>query len=552
MLYLLLYKNSNPKTGEDPMKRSLFFATTLLLFLAFNFLTGCTQKTKYDIIIKSGTIIDGTGKAELIADIGIAGDQIVEIGTIPENKGKSIIDATGLCVVPGFIDVHTHVDRKIAEEPTVKNYLLQGVTTAVGGNCGASEYPLSELFTQLEEKGIAINFATYVGHNTVRKQVMGQGDQAPTADEMAQMQQLVKQEMEAGAIGFSTGLSYVPGIYSTTEEIIELVKMTAPFNGIYATHLRNQGRQIQQAIEEAIRIGREAAVTVDISHIKLAEEAVWSKYHLITGPIEKARNQGMRVYMDQYPYTATSSGFTSSFPGWAVAGGHDSLLERLEDPKKYQQIKTAIIEKRLTSERDIDKLKTIYVAYNENHHEYEGNNLAEILDMLGREKTVSNGSDLIIEMQKTDRPRGVFFQMAELDVAELMKKPYNMIGSDGKIEISGVEVPHPRAYGTFPRVIGKYVRDEAVLTLPGAIRKMTSLSAEAMGFEKRGLLKKGYFADIVIFDLAKIQDKATFENPHQYPKGIRWVIVNGKIAAEDGEVVERNGGRILYGMGRNL
>jgi len=532
------------------MKRILFLLTALIIFSILIFITGCIQTKKHDIIIKSGKIVDGTGNPEFIGDIGIDGDRIVEIGTIPENKGKSIIDAEGLCVVPGFIDVHTHVDRKIASEPTVKNYLLQGVTTVVGGNCGASEYPLSELFTQLEETGIAINFATYVGHNTVREQVMGEGDRAPTAEEIAQMQQLVKQEMEAGAIGFSTGLSYVPGIYSTTEEIIELVKMTSPFDGIYATHLRNQGEHIKQAIEEAIRIGREAGVTVDVSHIKLAEEAVWGKYHLITDPIENAQKQGMRVYMDQYPYTATSSGFTSSFPGWAVAGGHDSLLERLKDPEKYQLIKAAIIERRLTSARGIDKLSTIYVAYNENHHEYEGKNLAEILDMLGREKTVSNGADLIIEMEKTDRPRGIFFQMAEEDVATLMQKPYNMIASDGKIEIPGVEVPHPRAYGTFPRVIARYVRDGAVLTLPDVIRKMTSLPAEAMNFEKRDLLKKGYFADIVIFDLDKIQDTATFENPHQYPEGIKWVIVNGRIAAEDGKVVAKNSGKILYGKGR--
>jgi len=532
------------------MTRKSGLVVLIVYCFLFTLFTGCIQSKKYDLIIKSGKIVDGTGNPEFIGDIGIAGDRIVEIGTIPENRGKRIIDAEGLYVAPGFIDVHTHVDRKIASEPTVKNYLLQGVTTVVGGNCGGSEYPLSQLFNQLEEQGIAINFATYLGHNTVREQVMGEGDRAPTAEEMAQMQQLVKQEMEAGAIGFSTGLSYVPGIYSTTEEIIELVKMTSPFDGIYATHLRNQGKHIKQAIEEAIRIGREAGVTVDISHIKLAEEAVWGKYHLITDPIENAQKQGMKVYMDQYPYTATSSGFTSSFPGWAVAGGHDSLLERLKDPEKYQQIKAAIIERRLTSERGIDKLSTIYVAYNENHHEYEGKNLAEILDLLGREKTISNGADLIIEMQKTDRPRGIFFQMAEEDVAELMKKPYNMIGSDGKIEIPGIEVTHPRAYGTFPRVIARYVRDQAVLKLPDAIRKMTSLPAEAMNFEQRGLLKKGYFADIVIFDLDKIQDTATFENPHQYPNGIHWVIVNGKIAAEDGAIVGKNGGRILYGSGK--
>lgn len=524
---------------------------SILLSLVLIFISSFVKaKEKYDLIIKSGKILDGTDKEEYTGDIGIIGNRIVKIGKVPEEQGRQVINVSGLHVVPGFIDVHTHVDRKIASEPTVKNYLLQGVTTTVGGNCGGSEYPISELFTQLEEQGIAINFATYVGHNTIREQVMGEGDRAPTADEISQMQQLVKQEMEAGAIGFSTGLSYVPGRYSTTEEIIELVKMIAPFNGIYATHLRNQGEQIKEAIEEAIRIGREAGVTVDISHIKLAEETVWGKYHLITDPIENAQKQGMRVYMDQYPYTATSSGFTSSFPGWAVAGGHDSLLERLKGPEKCQQIKAAIIERRLTSERGIEKLRTIYVAYNENHHEYEGKNLTEILDILGREKTVSNGADLIIEMQKTDRPRGIFFQMADEDVAKLMQKQYNMIASDGKIEIPGVEVPHPRAYGTFPRVIAKYVRDEGVLSLPEAIRKMTSLPARAMGFEKRGVLKKSNYADIVIFDFEKIKDTATFEKPHQYPTGIHWVIVNGRIAAHDGEIVEKNGGRILYGNGK--
>ncbi len=325
--------------------------------------------------------------------------------------------------------------------------------------------------------------------------------------------------------------------------------MIAPYHGRYASHIRNQGLHIKDAIEEAIRIGREAGVPVQISHIKLANDAIWGQYQLITGPIENARQQGMTVFMDQYPYTATSSGFTSSFPGWAVAGGHDSLVQRLADPEKYQRIKDAVIQRRLTSERGIDKLNTIYVAFNKNHHEYEGKNLAEILDLLGREKAVSNGADLIIKMEKNDRPRGIFFQMADEDVAMLMKKPYNMIASDGKIEFPGVEVPHPRAYGTFPRVIAKYVRDEGMLSLAEAIRKMTSLPAQAMGFEKRGVLKKGNYADIVIFDFDKIKDSATFENPHQYPQGIQWVIVNGKVAAQDGAIVEKSGGRILYGRG---
>jgi len=528
------------------------YKLTILIFICiFTIFTGSTQITpSYDILIKSGKIINGTGNPWFFSDIGIIGERIVKIGKNLGSDAKKIVNAKDLYVVPGFIDVHTHVDRKIASNPEVVNYLLQGVTTVVGGNCGGSQFPLSELFTTLETRGIAINFASLIGHNTIRRKVMGNGNRTPTSDELSHMQELVKQEMLAGAIGFSTGLAYIPGRYSTTGEIIELVKMIQPLDGIYATHIRNQGKRIKQAIDEAIRIGREAGVAVEISHIKLASEDVWGRYHLITDAIEKARQQGFEIYMDQYPYTATSSGFTSSFPGWAVAGGHDSLLMRLESPGKYQKIKKSIIRKRLTSKSGIDKLKTIYVSNNINHSEYEGKNLSEILDLLGREKTVPNGAALIIEMQKTDHPRGVFFQMAKKDVATLMQKPYNMIASDGKVEIPGVQVPHPRAYGTFPRVLAKYVRESDVLSLPDAIRKMTSLPAQAMGFNERGILKPGMYADIVIFNAEKVQDTATFEKPHQYPQGIDWVIVNGKVAAQNGKWTEIYPGKVVYGSGK--
>jgi N-acyl-D-amino-acid deacylase len=527
------------------MKLFILFLLVILLFI------GCKKSVEeYDLIIKSGTIVDGTGNPWFYSDIGIKGERILKIGKIASKKGKRIINAKGLYVSPGFIDVHTHVDRNIADYPTVPNYLFQGVTTVVGGNCGGSRYPLRDLFHKLERTGIAINFATFIGHNTIREEVMGKDNRDPTPEELARMKELVRQEMQNGAIGFSTGLSYVPGRYSKTEEIIELVKMIQPFNGIYATHMRNQGKHIKNAIEEAVRIGREAGVTVEISHIKLAHEAVWGKIELITDPIEKARKAGFEVYMDQYPYTATSSGFGSSFPGWAVAGGQNAFLARLKDPEKYKKIKAKFIEKRLTSERGINKLETIYIAHDVNHPQYEGKNLAEILDLLGREKTISNGADLVIEIQKEAQPRGIFFQMDEDDVKSLMQRSYNMIASDGKIEIKGVEVPHPRAYGTFPRVLAKYVRDSGVISLPEAIRKMASLPAQAMGFYDRGVLKAGMYADICVFNLAEIQDLATFENPHQYPKGIRWVIVNGKIASQDGDIIEKNGGKILYGQGK--
>ncbi len=503
-----------------------------------------------DIIIRNGHIIDGTGNPWYQADIAIKDDKIVQLGSLGNIKSENIIEAKGLYVVPGFIDVHTHTDEKIDSFPQVKNYLLQGVTSVVGGNCGESRFPLAEFFGDLNEKGIAINFATLIGHNTIRGKVMGDDDRSPTVEELSKMQQLVKQEMLVGAIGLSTGLAYIPGRFSTTEEIIELVKVIQPFKGIYATHLRNQGKEIKEAIEEAVEIGREAAVPVQISHIKLANEAVWGEYMRITDPIERARKQGLEIYMDQYPYTATSSGFTSSFPGWAVAGGHEAFIKRLEDPVQYQKIKKALIERRLTSYRGINKLRSIFISQNKNHPEYEGKNLAEITDILGKKNTVSEGADLIIQMEKEDEPHGIFFQMTEEDVATLMQKPYNMIASDGSVEIPGIGFPHPRAYGTYPRILAKYCKELNVLSIPEAIRKMSSLPAQAMGFYNRGILKPGMYADIVIFSLEEIYDTATFGKPHQYPRGIHWVLVNGKIAAHNGEVVTKNCGQILYGSGR--
>ena len=519
---------------------------TIVLAGVFLMLNACQLlNSSWDIVIKNGRIIDGTGNPPYRADLAIKGGKIVKIGSLQTGRSKKEIDAAGLYVVPGFIDVHTHVDRKIAAQPALLNYLLQGVTTVIGGNCGGFQYPLQDLYSTLEKEGIALNFASLVGHNTVRREIMGSADRVPTPDEMARMQALVREGMRAGAIGFSTGLSYVPGRYSTTEEIIDLVKMVQPFNGIYATHLRNQGRRIKEAIEEAVRIGREAGVSVEISHIKLSNEAVWGQHELITGPIEAAQRQGLEVYMDQYPYTATSSGFSSSFPGWAVAGGNAELVKRIDDPENFQRIKESLIRTRLTSTRGIDRLQSVYVSRNDNHPDYEGKNLAEILDLLGRAKTAGNGAELIMEMQRADRPRGVFFQMAEDDVEALMRLPYNMIASDGKVEVPGVEVPHPRAYGTFPRVLGTYVREHNVLSLPDAIRKMTSLPAQAMHLYGRGVLREGLSADVVIFDPDEIQDAATFADPHQYPRGINWVIVNGVVAVDGDGWTEALSGQVL-------
>lgn len=533
------------------MNSKLFSRFLIGSILLLQILWACRPITKpYDIVIKSGEIVDGTGNPRYRADIGIKGERIIQIGVIREDEGKKVIDAEGLCVAPGFIDVHTHTDRRIDTHPEVKNYLLQGVTTVVGGNCGGSRFPLKELFEKVEDNGIAVNFATFVGHNTIRRRVMGEDNRDPSEEELDRMKDLVEQEMQAGAIGLSTGLEYIPGRFSETEEIVELARMIHPYDGVYATHLRDQGEKIREAIEEAVRVGREAKVKVQVSHIKLKIERSWGKRHLISGPIEKARGEGLGVYMDEYPYTAGSTGFTSSFPEWAVTGGHEAFVERLKDPEKYRMMKDHIVDFRFVSSRGLNKAKMIMITRDKNHPEYEGKNLAEILGIMGRGNTISNAADLFIELERGDRPSAIFFQTDETDVIALMQKDYCMVGSDGAIQIFGQGVTHPRAYGTFPKILAKYVRESGVLSLPDAIRKMTSLPAQAMGFYDRGILRPGMSADVVVFDLAKIQDKATYQEPHQYPEGIRWVVVNGKIAARDGEVVRKDSGKVLYGMGK--
>jgi N-acyl-D-amino-acid deacylase len=528
--------------------RSRIIFTILLVPLMF-LAVSCSNKT-YDLVIKNGLIVDGTGELAYKGDIAIKGNRIAKIGSFKENRALETIDATGLVVTPGFIDVHTHCDRGIKRVPTVDNYIFQGVTTVIGGNCGGHRFPLAKLYEDLELEGISINFGSLIGHNTIRREVMEYKMEAPTEEEMIQMKALIDQEMKAGGLGFSTGLSYLPGIYSKTEEIVELASVISPYDGIYASHIRDQAKHITEAIEEAIAIGEKNNLTVQISHIKLADDAVWGETERITNPVEDARGRGVNVFLDQYPYTATSSGFTSSFPSWAFEGGRDQFLERIKDPEIYAKIKDYIVERRLTSTRGINKLDTIYIANSRNYGEYEGKNLQEILLVQGKDPTIDNGVDLIIEIEKNGGASCVFFQMDEKDVEELMKLTYNMHASDGGVQEVGRGVPHPRNYGTFPRVISFYVREKGVLSLEEAIRKMTSLPAQVFKLKDRGLLKQGMYADICVFDLENFRDMATFKDPHQYSQGLSAVIVNGKIGIEDYEHTHTKSGMIQYGAGK--
>ena len=532
-----------------PKHKKAFWSISV--FIAIIFLIECVfSERSYDIIIKGGLIVDGSGNPWFKGDIGIKNKIIQKIGQLEGSKAKKTIKAQGLIVCPGFIDIHTHCDRNIVEVPTVDNYILQGVTSVIGGNCGGHPYPLKEFFKEIKKKGMSPNFGCLVGHNTIREEVMEYKMGAPSAEEMAKMKALIEQEMKAGGVGFSTGLSYLPGIYSTTEELVELASVAARYGGIYATHLRDQGLRISEAIKEAIEIGEKNNMPVQVSHIKLAEDAVWREVERVTKPVEEARKRGIEVTLDQYPYTATSSGFTSSFPSWAFEGGREKFLERLRDEETYSKIKSYVMQRRLTSTKGIDKLETIYIGQLEKNPEYEGKNLKEILVSRGIKQTVENAADLIIEIEKNGGASGVFFQMDERDVEELMRLPYNMHGSDGGVQVLGKGVPHPRNYGTFPRVISFYVREKGIITLEEAVRKMTSLPAQTLRLKKRGMIKEGMFADITIIDSQRVKDKSTFRNPHQYNQGIEYVIVNGEVVVERGEHTGRLPGMILYGRGK--
>ncbi len=523
------------------MKRS-FLQFLILVLSIFNFNFTKLEGKSYDLIIKNGRIIDGSSNPYFIADIGIKGKIIKRIGLIDEKEGGRVINAKGLIVSPGFIDVHNHTE-KILLCPSMENYILQGVTTVIAGNCGSHELPLKEFFKELEKKKISLNFGSLAGHNTIREIVMQKKNSEPTEEEMKRMEKLLEKELRAGGLGLSTGLEYIPGTFSKTEELIRLGKIVAKYHGIYATHVRNEDVMIKSAIEEAIKIGEENKIPVEISHIKLCSEEVWGRLELILKSVEEARKRGVEIFMDQYPYVHTSTDISIMIPSYALEGGLVKFKERVQNKEFREKIRNEI-SKRLVSTK-IDKLKNIIIANHDRNPDYNGKSLEEILMMGGERAEAKNASELVIEIVENGNAGAVFLQMNDDDVKALMRLPYVSVASDGSVQFSKKGFPHPRSYGTFPRVISKYVREENVLSLEDAIRKMTSLPAQVFRIKERGLIKEGFFADLVIFDFEKIKDNATFQDPHQYPSGIFNVIVNGKIVVDNGKHTGEYPGMII-------
>ena len=519
--------------------RAAFMVVACLAMVAS---PGGAQAPRYDIVITGGTLIDGSGAPGRRADVGIKGGQIVAVGAVPNPAGSQTIDATDLVVAPGFIDVHTHADD-LAEFPRAENFVRMGVTSVVAGNCGGSALDVGEALTTIRRSGVAINFATLIGHNTVRQAVMGTARRDATVSELAKMKSLVWRAIADGAVGFSTGLQYVPGTYANNAEILELARVAGNAGGLYASHMRNEGTALEQAVEETIRIGELAMCRVQISHLKVDSPNRWGASVRALALIDAARARGVDVKSDQYAYTAASSTLGIRFPAWVLEGGSDATASRLNNAATWERVRTEM--RALLAERGLADLSFAVVASFQPDPSLNGLSMKQIaLKLVGSESL-----DAQLESARHMMIRGgasmVYHFMSDEDVDRIMKHPQVAIASDSSVLTAGQGVPHPRGYGNNVRVLGEYVRRRHVISLEEAIRKMTSLPAEHFKFERRGLLKPGYFADITIFDSRAARDVATFEKPHAPAAGVPYVLVNGVVVVRRGEHTNAYPGQVL-------
>jgi N-acyl-D-amino-acid deacylase len=502
----------------------------LIFLLLVPFLTNAQQA---EILIKNGKILDGTGNSWYYGDIAITNGKIIAIGKLAKWTAPKTLDATGLVVAPGFIDVHTHIEDDEKKNPTADNFIYDGVTTVVTGNCGLSQVSIGKYFSMIDSLQLSINVASLIGHNDVRKAVMGSANRDPSEDEMKKMEGIVEQAMKDGAVGLSTGLIYIPGTYSKTEEVVRLAKVASKYNGVYASHIRDEGDSVTQAIEEALHIGREAKMPVEISHFKLSGQQNWGRSRETIPMISKAREEGLDVTIDQYPYTASSTSLSTLLPDWVLADGQDSIKARLARPEVRKEI-TAYMLKKL-KKRKLKNFSYPVVASYGADSTLNGKSIEEVNLIKGRKHKASEETETVMEMMEHGGAGMVFHGMSDDDVKAIMKYPFNMFASDASIRIYGSGNPHPRGYGTNARVLSKYVRDEKVISLEEAIRRMTSLPAQKFQLKNRGLLREGYAADIVVFDEQKVQDLSTYDKPHQYSTGFKYVLVNGQVTVDDGK-----------------
>ena len=504
------------------------------------------QPAQYDLIVSGGHVVDGAANPWFRADVGIDGDTIAAIGNLSGAAAKQRIDAHGLTVAPGFIDVHSHGRRGIFLVPTAENYLREGVTTFIEGPDGSSALPLPPFFEKLKQTGISVNVGSFVGHGSIREAVVGLVNREATPAELERMRGLARQAMLDGALGLSTGLFYVPGNFAKTEEVIELGKVVGAMGGIHQSHMRDEGDHIEESVAETIRIGEEGHLPTQVTHHKVVGKRNWGKSEATLKLVEAARSRGVDVTIDQYPYTASSTGLAALLPQWSLEGGYKSTVERLDAPDARARIKLAIVGN-LRDGRGGGDAKNVTVANCGWDASLAGKSLGDITRERGNAVTFEEVAETTMAMMKRGNCSMIYHAIGEEDVARIMRSPYTMIASDGDIPEFGKASPHPRGYGTFARVLGVYVREQHVLSLEEAVHKMSGMPARRMSIGDRGLLRVGMKADVVVFDPATVADKAEFERPHQYSVGFEDVVVNGKAVLLKGVGTAARPGQVIYG-----
>ena len=561
------------------MRLHKYLAFLLMLVLPLAAAGQAPRIGDFDVLIKGGMVYDGTGRAPRRVDVAIKGDRIVAIGNLRRARARNVVDARGLAVAPGFINMLSWSTESLIVDGRSQGEIRQGVTTQIMGE-GWSMGPLNERLKKqvvaeqgdirfdiewttlaeylkyLERRGVSQNVASFVGATTVRQYVLGEGDVQPTPAQLQEMRELVRQAMEEGALGVGSSLIYAPAFYARTEELIEMCKVAAKYKGKYISHMRNEANKLTEAVEELILISREAGLPAEIYHLKAAGTQNWPKMSKVIAMVEAARREGLKITADMYTYPAGATGLNASLPPWALDGGYDELYKRLQDAATRRKIAEAV-------RTPTDEWENLYLNAgspdrvllsgfrSEKLKPLTGKTLGEVSKMRGTDP-VETIMDLILE----DRSRvdAIYFQMSEENIKKQIRQPWVSFGSDGaSMAPEGVFLKsstHPRAYGNFARLLGKYVREEKVISLSEAVRRLTGLPATNLGLDRRGFLRTGMFADVVVFDPQTIADRATFENPHQYSVGVKHVLVNGVQVLKDGEHTGAKPGRALWGLGK--
>jgi N-acyl-D-amino-acid deacylase len=504
------------------------------------------QNPTYDLLLRNGRIVDGSGSPWYRGDVAIRGDTIVRIAPSITEPATRTIDLKGQIVAPGFIDIHTHARRGIFDVPTADNYIRQGVTTLIEGPDGSSPVPLGPFLAKLEALPKSINIGSFIGQGSVRSAVIGNVDRKPAAEELDKMRALVEQGMKDGAFGLSSGLFYVPGTFTSTDEVIELAKVAGRFGGIYISHMRDEASRVVDSVKETIAIGERSGLPTQVTHHKIIGKRNWGRSVETLRLIDEARARGVDATLDQYPYTASSTGIAAALlPSWAQQGGRQDILKRLKEPAARARIKAETI-RLIREERGGGNPKNVVLARCDWDASLAGKTLADVTRLRGMSPSIQNAAEAALWIVEQGGCQGIFHAINEKDLERILRHSATMIGSDGEVPIFGKANPHPRSYGTFARVLAIYVRERKTISLADAVRKMTSFPAQRLNLVDRGLLRPGMKADIAVFDPDKVRDLATFEKPHQYAEGFSHIIVNGQIVFEAGAMTTPRPGKVLY------